>query len=453
MAGKKNENVLTSEFLAELYNCAITNNQICSVVSRYMEDQFLPDPQYQLLNVTLKSYFNEYKTAPQYGIISQRLSSSRAVSELLEEIREVSTSVNPEGIRDQFEEYLKLVQFKKIFKEVSKKYEEGARLDAMMSFTHEALKLQQFTLKPEEFIDIAQTYEERLRENKMRSENPSSKMVNSFYIDGLDEMNKGRNLRTQLSLFLAMSGVGKSHIARWIGYNAAYISGLDVLHIQLEGAASETTDAYSAMLSGTTTYEYETGKVNNHTLEHLKDLLDTYKGTLRVKAYPKFGKEVSTTDIRNDLEKYHEKYGKYPDVVVVDSLDLLTDSSGKNWDSKALRHKRIATAQDLKDLAGETDAWFVVTYQATIENPEWVNDEKNVLTAFNTSECKGLQRPCTHLISLNQSKREYREQTMRLYADKFRFCKKGEPFRIALDYEHEVFYDRVRTLNLPREAS
>ena len=287
----------------------------------------------------------------------------------------------------------------------------------------------------------------------MRSENPSSKMVNSFYIDGLDEMNKGRNLRTQLSLFLAMSGVGKSHIARWIGYNAAYISGLDVLHIQLEGAASETTDAYSAMLSGTTTYEYETGKVNNHTLEHLKDLLDTYKGTLRVKAYPKFGKEVSTTDIRNDLEKYREKYGKYPDVVVVDSLDLLTDSSGKNWDSKALRHKRIATAQDLKDLAGETDAWFVVTYQATIENPEWVNDEKNVLTAFNTSECKGLQRPCTHLISLNQSKREYREQTMRLYADKFRFCKKGEPFRIALDYEHEVFYDRVRTLNLPREAS
>lgn len=202
-----------------------------------------------------------------------------------------------------------------------------------------------------------------------------------------------------------MSGVGKSHIARWIGYNAAYISGLDVLHIQLEGAASETTDAYSAMLSGTTTYEYESGKVNNHTLEHLKSMLDTYKGTLRVKAYPKFGKEVSTTDIRTDCDKYREKYGKYPDVIIVDSLDLCTDSSGKNWDSKSLRHKRIATAQDLKDLAGETDSWLVVTYQATIENPDWVNDEKNVLTAFNTSECKGLQRPCTHLISLNQSKK------------------------------------------------
>ena len=450
MAGKRNENVLTSEFLAELYNCAITNNQICSVVTRYMEDSFLPDQQYQMLNSALKSYFSEYKTAPQYGIITQRLASSRAVSELLEEIRDCATSTDPDGIRDQFEEYLKLVQFKKIFKTVSKQYEDGARVDAMISFTREAQKLQQFTLRPEEFIDIAATYEERLRENKMRHENPTEKPVNSFYIDGLDEMNHGSNLRTQLTVFMAMSGVGKSHIARYIGWNGAYVGGLDVLHFQLEGSSSETTDAYSAMLSGTSTYEYESGRINTHTLEHLKSLLDTYKGTLKVKAYPKFGKEISTMDLRVECDKYREKFGKYPDIIIVDSLDLLTDASGKNWDVKGLRHKRIATAQDLKDLAGELNAWVVATYQATIENPEWVNDEKNVLTAFNTSECKGLQRPCTHFISLNQSKREYRESTMRIYADKFRFCKKGEPFRIATDYEHERFYSRERTLNLPQ---
>ena len=38
---------------------------------------------------------------------------------------------------------------------------------------------------------------------------------------------------------------------------------------------------------------------------------------------------------------------------------------------------------------------------------------------------------------------------MRLYADKFRFCKKSDPFKIVTDYEHEIFYDKVRTLNLP----
>lgn len=448
---KKSDNVLTVEFLAELYNCAITNNQICAAVVRYMEDTFLPDQQYQMLNSALKSYYNEYKSAPQYGIIVQRLSSSRAVSELLDEIRETATSTDTDSVRDQFEEYLKLVQFKKILKEVTKKYEDGERIGAMGSFTREALKLQQFSLAPEEFIDIAQTYEERLRENKMKHENPTAKLVNSFYIDGLDEMNHGCDLRTQLSLFMAMSGVGKSHIARWIGFNAAYMSGLDVLHFQLEGSASEITDAYSAMLTKSSTYEYERGKINNHTLEQLKVQLETYKGSLKIKAYPKFGKEISTQDLMTECEKYKEKFGKFPDVIVVDSLDLLTDSSGKNWDAKSLRHKRIAATQDLKDLAATCNAWCIVTYQSTIENSDWVNDEKNVLTAFNASESKGVQRACTHFISLNQSRREYKEQILRIYADKFRFSKKGDPFRIVTDYEHECFYDRVRTLNLPQE--
>jgi len=450
MATKKNENVLTVDFLAELYNSAITNSQICSAVARYMDDAFLPDQQYQMLNSTLKSYYNEYKTAPQYGIITQRLASSRAASELLEEIREVATCKDADSIRDQFEEYLKLVQFKKILRDVNKKYEDGGRIDAMGTFVRKASQLQQFSLKPEEFIDIAATYEERLRDNKMKHDNPTEKLVNSFYIDGLDAMNRGSNLRTQLTIFLAMSGVGKSHIARYIGYNAAYTSGLDVLQFQLEGSSSEITDAYSAMLTKSSTYEYENGKINPHTLEQLKEQLQTYKGTLKVRSYPKFGKEVSTLDLMNECNKYKEKFGKYPDVVIVDSLDLLTDASGKNWDSKSLRFKRIATAQDLKDMAALTNSWIIATYQAVIENQDWVNDEKNVLTAYNISESKGLTRPCTHLISLNQSRKEYRENTMRLYADKFRFCKKGEPFRIATDYEHECFYDRGRTLNLPQ---
>lgn len=275
-----------------------------------------------------------------------------------------------------------------------------------------------------------------------------SSPVNSFYIDGLDEKNKGKNLRTQLTCFLAMSGVGKSHLARYIGYNAAYISGLDVLHIQLEGSENETLDAYSAAILGISTDQFEVGEVNQHSMDSFAKEFESYAGTLKVKTYSKFGKEISTIDVRNDCEKYREEYGKYPDVLIVDSLDLLTDSSGKNWDNKNLRFKRIAVAQDLKDMAGDLNAWVIATYQATIENQEWVNDEKNVLNGYNLSEAKGLQRPLTHLITMNQSTREEKEQTMRLYVAKSRFFRKGEPFKICTDYDHEKFYDRVRTLNL-----
>lgn len=129
-------------------------------------------------------------------------------------------------------------------------------------------------------------------------------------------------------------------------------------------------------------------------------------------------------------------------------MDLLTDSSGQHYTEKGERLKRIKVANDLKDLASDENVWMVVTYQSTIENQEWLNDEKNVLTAYNTSEAKGLCRPLTHLITLNQSSREEKENTMRIHIAKSRFFKKGEPFKIATDYEHETFYDRQRTMNI-----
>jgi len=37
---------------------------------------------------------------------------------------------------------------------------------------------------------------------------------------------------------------------------------------------------------------------------------------------------------------------------------------------------------------------------------------------------------------------------MRLNVAKSRFFEKGEPFKIATDYDNEQFYDQVRTMNI-----
>lgn len=89
---------------------------MCSVVTAHMKDEYLPDQQYQQLTSVLRRYFLDYKIAPQYGVLEQMLSQSRAVSELLEEIRETSTDADADALRDQFENYLKLVRFKKPIK-------------------------------------------------------------------------------------------------------------------------------------------------------------------------------------------------------------------------------------------------------------------------------------------------------------------------------------------------
>jgi replicative DNA helicase len=308
-----------------------------------------------------------------------------------------------------------------------------------------------FNLRSSEFVDVIETFGIRFKANRQKH-NADNKMlpIVRFYIDELDAMNNGRDLRTQLSCFMAPTGVGKSHAARWIGKNACQIDGLNVLHFQLEGSKDEVVNAYSASLVSCSTYRYETGTIRDVDIEKMETMLEAVSGKLYVKSYPKFNANVSTIDIRNGIQDFKKRYNINPDVVIIDSIDLLTDSSGRKYGENGERHKRIAVANDLKDLAADENVWMVGTYQSTIENRDWLNDEKNVLTEFNTAEAKGLARPMTHLITLNQSDRERKEHTMRLNVAKSRFFEKGEPFRIATDYENEQFYDRARTMNINR---
>lgn len=450
MAKNDVNNVLTPEFLCELYNCAFDNDYMCSVLYRYMDDIYLPDRDFQALNSSLKAFYREHNQAPKYGVIRQMMSSSRAALELLDEIKTTAEGASLEALRGQFEAYLKQQSFKKMYRDIGKRFESGEPMAAIKEFQEKARELESFSLEPDEFVDIANTFEERLCENRRKHDETSDvKLVNQFYIDELDERNQGRNLRTQLTVWLAMSGVGKSHVARWIGKNAAYVSGLDVLHIQLEGSTNEVLDAYSASLVKAETFQFESGNLSSHTLDKFRKDLELYAGTLKVKSYPKFGKKISTIDVRNTFEDYKKKYGKYPDVCIIDSLDLLAGRG--SYDRSAVRFERISIAQDLKDIAADTDCWINATYQATIEDPTWADNENNVLACYNLSEAKGLQRPCTHVISLNRSKNEEHEQTMRLNISKSRFFPCGKWFKICTDYDHEQFYDRQRTLNLPKD--
>ena len=193
------------------------------------------------------------------------------------------------------------------------------------------------------------------------------------------------------------------------------------------------------------------GKISDTEMRHLEKLVASYAGSITVRSYPRFNAQVSTLDIKNGISEYRKLKGYNPDIVIVDSMDLLTDANRRSWGADHERAKRIAVANDLKDLAADEKVWMVVTYQSTIEDREWLNDERNVLTEYNCSEAKGLARPCTHLVSLNQSSAERKENVMRLHVAKSRFFKKGDTIRIATDYDNEVFYDGQRTLNLNRE--
>lgn len=446
-------NVLTEEFLFDLFATCFKYEQILSVVTQYIKPEYMPDRDFIAIHKYITEYYKENKSIPTIGSAIQALSVKRSAVQLLGEIRDEGIEMEPVSAIKQLEAFIRQVKFQKMYREAGELYNKSQAEEAEGLLIQYAQWADTFSLQDSEFTDIIETFGSRFKNNRAKhNEAKAQSLVNRFYIDELDERNGGRNLRGQLTCFLAATGVGKTHIARWVGKNACMIDGLNVLHFQLEGSKAEVEDAYSASLVSCNSFKYETGTIRDVEIQKMEEMLKAVSGKLFVKSYPKFNTHVSTVNIKNDIEKFKKQFGFKPDVVIIDSMDLLSDASGRKYGENGERHKRIAVANDLKDIAGDEDIWVVVTYQSTIENREWLNDEKNVLTEYNTAEAKGLSRPLTHLITLNQSDRERKEYTMRINIAKSRFFEKGEPFRIATNYEHEVFYDRERTMNLNKIA-
>ena len=429
----------------------MNNDYVLAVVMEQIKKSYLPDRDFISLFNQLKTYYKEYKKAPTYSILGQSISRQKSVAALLDDIYDSGNELGTGQALEQLENYIKQVRFQQAYKEAGELFNKADHEQASLKLQEFAEWVSTFSLRESEFVDVIGTFGIRFKGNRQKHNAVDKQLpITRFYIDELDVMNNGRDLRTQLSVFLAATGVGKSHAARWIGKNACQIDGLNVLHFQLEGSRDEVVNAYSASLVKCSTFRYETGTIRDVEVERMEEMLKSVAGKLYVKSYPKFNSHVSTVDIRNGIQDFKKRYGISPDVVIIDSIDLLIDASGRKYSENGERHKRIAVANDLKDLAADENVWMVGTYQSTIENRDWLNDEKNVLTEFNTAEAKGLARPLTHLITLNQSDRERKEHTMRINVAKSRFFEKGEPFKIATDYENEQFYDRERSLNISK---
>lgn len=448
---KGGTNPLSAEFLYELYATALRQESLCGVLARHMRKEYLPDRSFQRVQEAIAAHFRTYKSPPTYAVLAQTFREDYDATELIDTFREYDEGQNTEVMTDMLEAYIKGVRLQSVYAEVGKLYNQSQQEKAEQTLREYAEWLAGFTLKNSSFTDVAETFAERFRKNRQREqeeERSALSRVSRFYIPYLDALNGGRNLRGQLTCFLASTGVGKSHIAKWIGVRADIDDGLHVLHFQLEGSEEEALNAYSGGLVAKNAYFYERGKISDMEMRHLEKLVASYAGSITVRSYPRFNAQVSTLDIKNGISEYRKLKGRNPDIVIVDSMDLLTDARRRTWGADHERAKRIAVANDLKDLAADENVWMVVTYQSTIEDRDWLNDERNVLTEYNCSEAKGLARPCTHLISLNQSSAERKENVMRLHVAKSRFFKKGDTIRIATDYDNEVFFDAQRTLSL-----
>ncbi len=292
-------NPLSAEFLYELYATAMRSELVCSVLVQHMQREYLPDKSFQRVQELFCSHYRSYKKTPHYPVLSQAFSGDYDTMELVNTFAEYDGDSNSEIVLDMLEGYIKGVRLQQVYSEVGSLYNQSKQDKAEELLKEYAEWLSGFTLKSSSFVDVTETFSDRLRNNRTKSEeSDDSPSVSRFYIPYLDALNGGRSLRGQLSCFLASTGVGKSHIVKHIGVRAMVEDALHILHFQLEGSEEEALNAYSGGLIEKNTYLFEKGAISDRELQNHEKRIAEIKGSITVRCFPRFNARVSSRPLK-----------------------------------------------------------------------------------------------------------------------------------------------------------
>jgi hypothetical protein len=410
---------------------------------------------YKLIYKSIIEQFELSDKLPSLGVISQQHVSNPDVQEALKEIKD-SELQDLELMITQLEKYVKNTEFQLLNEKVVEKYKKGEHEEAMLLNATESQRIIEISLRSDGgkfvrvFGDFGKTNEENKLEHEKKENKPEGRKV-PFFIDPLDDLMHGGMDPGETYLWILPSGVGKSTALRYTGLNAA-VHGYDVLHIQLEGKEKEVINKYTQLFSKQDYEKIKTGDLSREVLIKIDKLLAQMEQASRdvyVYAFEKF-EGASMLDVKDVVFEYRKIKGKFPELILIDSLDILVTGENKKLDTDPSfkKDKMDRVAQLMKNLVVECYPARILTPTQTSDIPKNIqNDPDKVVTRSNTEGNKTLVKPFSGVFTGSQTDDEEIAQIMRIYIDKLRFYpKKDKIYPICTNFNQGAFYAPKRTL-------
>lgn len=441
-------NRLSEHFLLEVFKSSTRSKEVLEVCREHLKYTYLPSEPYKQLWKSITDTYTATRKLPSLGVLAQQNETRGDVLELIGKVRAVDVP-DREMIIEQLEEYVKQAMFVEMYDVLGDLYNKGDRDQAYKILTQTSDELHGFSLRANYYEKIFEGYTARFDQRALSKDLDEGKVSNKipFGIDELDRLSKGGIDAGDIALFLAQSGVGKSKLLKWIGVNAAR-QGYKVLHLQAEGTKKECLDLYDATWTGCELHSVEYGNIDSATQKKIQlaiNNITSQGGEIYVEAFEQFN-TASLRDVRSIIESVEKEHGKI-DMVLLDYFELFNPGNGVRYKPSEERQRREAIGDGLKNIAVEFDTRIVTCTQASTVSPELLNDPKFVMTRYNVSEFKGVVKPFSFFITMNQTDDEKDDNQMRLYVDKMRKYKGGQIVSIYTNYDRERFYDAPRTRN------
>lgn len=444
--------------MAELFKLVFIDESIMRIVYGHLTYKHIPKEWvgYKFIFKEALDLYSRKNVVPSLGVVSQKYATNEDVQEAIEEIKEARL-VDRDLIIDQLESFIKETDFEILSQRVHDLYEEGKKEEAIQLNAEESKRINELSLRMtgNNFVNVVAGFEERMEERKVEEEDELKEGLKEkipFGIDGLDDRSHGGANRTDTILWIARSGIGKSTCLKWQGFIAA-IRGFSVLHIQLEGGVDAAVIKYDQIWTLEEYSKLKRGNISKDKWDQIKKILkqmQEFNREITVYGFKRFG-EASVLDIRERCVEYQRIYGKFPDLLVVDSLDLLKTGTNKKLDNdpEYKKEKLQKVAQLLKDLAVELNCVVATATQTSDVPMEIWNNEDKVIDRSYTEGDKTLVKPFSFVYTINMTIQEKKNHLCRIYVDKLRdYRGDRETFSIATNYEQGRFYDKKRTLEM-----
>jgi KaiC/GvpD/RAD55 family RecA-like ATPase len=445
---------LNVNFIDELFKLLFLKKPLLQVCKEYLKYEYIPKelPEYKIILKSILSQYSMTDKLPSVGVVSQQHIDNSKVQDALTNIKE-SNVVDVELMLSQLETYIKTVKFELLVEEVTELYRDGKQEDAIRLNSDKSKEILEISLRKTagNFLRVFTDFESQQQERRIESLEEKETKV-AFGIDPIDEITYGGIDVGEMALWIMPSGIGKSTALKWTGLQAV-LAGFDVLHVQLEGTRDAAFDKYTQSWTSQSFLDIKRGSIPKEFHANIEKTINQMKSMSKdiyLYSFEKFG-DVTMNEVRDLVVEYQKINGKFPDLIIIDSLDLLYPGDGNKYgiDVQSVKQRMQRTAQLMSNLCVQFKT-RILTATQTGDVPQ-VNDIDFVITRSNTEGDRTLVKPFSYVMSFNQTFQEKKLKRGRIFIDKLRYSDpKDMIFEIATDYEKGRFYSRRRTLTLEK---
>lgn len=442
---------LNENFLFELFNLGFQKKDVFEKISEHLKFQYLPEEAFKKIFKYTQDYYSLNKTLPSIGIISQQFltdKDSKSINHILTKIKDSQVIGKNEAL-SQFQEFVKDAWSTKFYEDFADLFNEGKKEKARELLRQTGEAIANFSIyKNDSFERVFADFNKRHHERIMNcGVNQLIREKVPFSIDELDDITYGGIDRTETACVLARSGVGKTKFIRWVSVGAARRKH-KVLHIQAEGSKQKCLEGYDVTWSAVLMSDLKEGNINSKTYQKLQSIINeisVYKSDVYVHAFEQFN-SGTMVDVRNLVIEFIKNYGEIG-LISMDYLEKMEPGDGRRYAVSEEKERREKIADLFKNIVVEFETRGLTATQANDIPPTIWNDPTQVMTRHNVSMAKGLVNSFSYFLTLNQTSDEYKAHIMRIYCDKLRDYESGQIVKIAQNYKHDRFYDRMKTIS------